>query len=678
MNPMTAFRTMLLMTLAAAFMGALPAWAQKATPEIATPPTASGITHGYVLSFSTLSGGEARVDGAKVDGTFAWTTPGKAPDVGVSAQPVTFTPNDLENYTTAAGTANVTATMRHLTYVCDGGAKGATATTIPAGLLVEITYDGGSAAPSSPGVYTIRAMVNDTNYEGFAMVILTITDTTAPVLELRGPETATVLRGHAYKDAGATAFDACTGDLTARIVTANSVNTAVVGTYTVTYDVGDGNGNNALQVKRTVNVIASDVTPPVISSRIPDRSLAADASCAARVPDLTGEVSATDDVTPIQDLKITQNPAAGTEIKGLGAHTVTLSVKDEAGNEATCGAILDVTVFDHSASVPTAVAWATNGPVNAMAATDDALYIGGEFTWAGNDGGSGDGWSNLAKIDLATGEVLEWRPVAGGVVHALALSTDGATLYAGGDGFVDEVDVSTAASARVTAATGMVVALAVSDGVLFLGGEFTQAAGPNCHLEAYDLTANAFLDWTANLAGPALSLAVSDTTLYVGEADGIETVDIAANGKGGVALFTASNGPVNTLAATCGTVYAGGGFAGIGGQTCSGIAALDLSGAAKSAWAPSADSAVRALVLTGAALYAAGEFTTIDSLTLPGLVQFNDGSDPAAMLPVNLGALSREEVKGLAKEYVTFGSGACASPLSMPFSDRICCGSEFA
>ena len=53
------------------------------------------------------------------------------------------------------------------------------------------------------------------------------------------------------------------GVLTGSIVTVNSVNTAVVGSYTVTYNVHDSNGNAAVQVTRTVNVV--DTTAPVIT-----------------------------------------------------------------------------------------------------------------------------------------------------------------------------------------------------------------------------------------------------------------------------------------------------------------------------------------------------------------------------------------------------------------------------
>jgi hypothetical protein len=80
-------------------------------------------------------------------------------------------------------------------------------------------------------------------------------DTTRPVLSLLGDASVTVTVGTGYTDAGATANDTIDGNLTHRIVVANPVNTAVVGTYTVTYTVRDRSGNAAVPVTRTVRVV---------------------------------------------------------------------------------------------------------------------------------------------------------------------------------------------------------------------------------------------------------------------------------------------------------------------------------------------------------------------------------------------------------------------------------------
>ena len=79
-------------------------------------------------------------------------------------------------------------------------------------------------------------------------------DAVPPVIELLGQAAVEVPSGSSYSDAGATAADNIDGDITAEIVVTGSVNTAVVGSYTLTYNVADFAGNQATQVVRTVSV----------------------------------------------------------------------------------------------------------------------------------------------------------------------------------------------------------------------------------------------------------------------------------------------------------------------------------------------------------------------------------------------------------------------------------------
>ena len=53
------------------------------------------------------------------------------------------------------------------------------------------------------------------------------------------------------------AVDNYDGDLTSSIVVTGSVDTNTVGTYILSYDVTDTNGNVATTVNRTVNVVDS-------------------------------------------------------------------------------------------------------------------------------------------------------------------------------------------------------------------------------------------------------------------------------------------------------------------------------------------------------------------------------------------------------------------------------------
>jgi large repetitive protein len=79
-------------------------------------------------------------------------------------------------------------------------------------------------------------------------------DSAPPTLTLRGEPTVNIVIDSPFTDPGVTALDALDGDLSARVVVSGSVNTTVLGTYTLTYAVSDLSGNAATPVTRTVNV----------------------------------------------------------------------------------------------------------------------------------------------------------------------------------------------------------------------------------------------------------------------------------------------------------------------------------------------------------------------------------------------------------------------------------------
>ena len=63
-------------------------------------------------------------------------------------------------------------------------------------------------------------------------------------------------------------------------------------------------------------------------------------------------------------------------------------------------------VFSQISSTPRPQMWVTNGPVYAIAATADKVYIGGNFTSVGpSDGSSSITRNHLACFDVNTGAV---------------------------------------------------------------------------------------------------------------------------------------------------------------------------------------------------------------------------------------------------------------------------------
>src|SRR6185503_12050950 len=91
----------------------------------------------------------------------------------------------------------------------------------------------------------------------------------------------------------------------------------------------DGTGNSA---ECTTSFTVTDTTAPsVVCSPLPNAS--ADGTCQATIP--TVAASATDNCTAASAITISQSPAAGTMV-GLGAHTITVTATDAAGNSASC------------------------------------------------------------------------------------------------------------------------------------------------------------------------------------------------------------------------------------------------------------------------------------------------------------------------------------------------------
>ncbi len=80
-------------------------------------------------------------------------------------------------------------------------------------------------------------------------------DVIPPVITLIGDNPQSFEVGSSYVELGATAIDNKDGDITEIIIIdASAVNMNVVDSYSVTYDVQDAAGNDAIQITRTVNV----------------------------------------------------------------------------------------------------------------------------------------------------------------------------------------------------------------------------------------------------------------------------------------------------------------------------------------------------------------------------------------------------------------------------------------
>src|SRR5690606_37350981 len=179
------------------------------------------------------------------------------------------------------------------------------------------------------GTYMVTYNVTDANGNPAVQVTRTVNvvDTTIPTITVNGANPQTIEACDTYTELGATANDACFGDISGSIVIdASAVNTAVVGTYSVTYNVDDANSNPAVQVTRTVNVV--DTTIPTIKLNGANPQI-------IEVCGTYNELGATANDTCFGDISgsiVIDASAVNTAV--VGTYTVTYNVDDANGNAA--------------------------------------------------------------------------------------------------------------------------------------------------------------------------------------------------------------------------------------------------------------------------------------------------------------------------------------------------------
>ena len=160
-------------------------------------------------------------------------------------------------------------------------------------------------------------------------------------------------QGDTYTDPGATAIENVDGNLTNQIVTVNNVNTAVAGTYTVTYTVTDAAGNTAIPVVRTLNVLVLDTEAPAITLNGP-------ATININQGDTYTDPGATATDNVDGDLTSSIVVSGTIDTNNPGTYTVTYTVNDAAGNAAT-PVVRTVNVLDTQAPVITLLG---DNPIN--------------------------------------------------------------------------------------------------------------------------------------------------------------------------------------------------------------------------------------------------------------------------------------------------------------------------
>ena len=170
---------------------------------------------------------------------------------------------------------------------------------------------------------------------------VTIIDTKAPEIVLKGSLVETTYLGNKYIDTGYTAYDNYDKDITNKVEIIGEVNHNKLGTYTITYKVKDSSGNETV-IERTVNVIENPY---------PHMSLKGNANAYLEVHSnyIEAGYMASDDADGNLTNKVVINGTVDTS--KLGVYELTYTVTNSKGKSST--AVRKVIVRDTTKPVIT-------------------------------------------------------------------------------------------------------------------------------------------------------------------------------------------------------------------------------------------------------------------------------------------------------------------------------------
>ena len=360
----------------------------KATPTIATPPTASAISVGQPLSGSTLSPVTAAVPGnASVPGTFAWTTPGTVPPLGTDSESVTFTPTDTADYNTVTVSVTVTVNNKTTPTVTVWPAAGAITygQTLASSVLAGGTASYNSAAVAGTFAWTTPGTVPGAGAPSES-VTFTPTDTT-DYNTVTGSVTVSVAKATPTIATPPTASAIAVGQtLASSTLTGGTASVAGTFTWTTPATVpGAGTPSESVTftptdtadyntVTGSVAVTVNNKTTPTVTawptaSAITYGQTLASSMLTGGTASVAGTFSWTTPATA---------PGAGTP-----SESVTFTPNDTTDYNTVAGSVT-VTV---NKATPTVTAWPTAGAIavgqtlSSSTLTGGAASVPGTFTW---------------------------------------------------------------------------------------------------------------------------------------------------------------------------------------------------------------------------------------------------------------------------------------------------------
>ena len=285
-----------------------------------------------------------------------------------------------------------------------------------------------------------------------------------------------------------------------------------------------------------------------------------------------------------------------------------------------------------------------NGNVLSIVVSGDTVYLGGDFTTVGATPIS----RNRAAAYKRDGTLTNWDPNMGSTVWALTTSSDGSTIYLGGQfttaaGGVGRVGVAafdtygnlSTWNPIVSGQAQRVYALAYANNMVYMGGDFDTLGGAGRgRAGAVDATTGAVTAWNPSAGNVVSALAVSGSVVYLGGTFtnmGAGGFNVSRSRAAAVDATTGNptswnpvlNEAVNAIAVSGDKVYLAGNFTSVGAsgtvnfsQRLYAVAvnASDAKVSGAGSWRPNPNALVRAMAISDAGVLMGGDFTKAGGL----------------------------------------------------------------
>jgi len=272
----------------------------------------------------------------------------------------------------------------------------------------------------------------------------------------------------------------------------------------------------------------------------------------------------------------------------------------------------------------------TGNWVRAMTISGNLLVITGWFSQV-----SGQARTNLAAIDLVTGEVMDWNLSYTSSIDKMVAKGD--TVFVAG-GFIQFGGQPRQMLAAFLASNGTLLpwaptimgsslaatsirTLATSDSTVYIGGSFIAVDGtPRTNLAALDADNGSVLPWAPEPNGMVLAILPVPGKVYLGGLfqtvgnlgrDKLAAVDPVTGIPDDWTPSAGINGPVLSIAKLNNTIHVGGNFTTLNEPVRRHLMAFDALSGDLDDWSPDPDHKVNMVVTDGTNLVAIGSFTCL-------------------------------------------------------------------